>query len=119
MSIGQQQIQQVSIDIEEAKRVIAVGDALQRLHDNPDFNLVFTEGYFKQEASRAVLLRADPGMASDEQQKNVNNVITSIGGLYGYFHKVFQLAEQVSQSLAADEATQAELLAEEMGEEEL
>jgi len=118
MSIGQQ-LQQVGIDIEDAKEAVALGDALQRLHDNADFNLVITKGYFEAEASRVVLLKADPGMASDEQQKNVDKIITSIGGLYGYFHKIFHLAEQLGQSLLEDEATQSALLQEEMGEDEL
>jgi len=109
----------VELSIEQANEAIALAEALKRLHKNKDFKLLITEGYFKEESARVVILRADPEMASDEGQKQVNDIITSIGGLYAYFHKVFYMGNQAHKSLLEDENERNLLLGEQLGEDSI
>lgn len=117
-NISNNQLAQVNVNIDDAKEMIKLADALERLYDNKDFNAVITVGYFKEEAHRAVLMRADPAMSSDENQKQMNDIITSIGGLYGYLHKVFQMGGQSRAGLEAHEQTKEDIL-QEQGEDNL
>ena len=109
----------IQISIENAKKAIDLAQALHRLHDNPDFKAVILDDYFHEEAHRAVLLKADQSMAPPEKQKAVDDVITSIGGLYNYFGKVYRLAEMSERALRADQETREELLEEQLSEQAL
>jgi hypothetical protein len=119
MSNHEEQLTQVAISIEQAKEAIELSDALARLHKNKDFKLVITEGLFQKEATRAVLLRADPEMQTESEQKQVNDIITSIGGVYAYFGKTYAVGYAAKQSIVADEETRGDILLEQLGEENL
>lgn len=108
------QLQQIEISLEDAQANVALAEKLNRLHKNKDFQELIIEGYFRDEASRAVLLKADPEMCEDREQKQLNDIITSIGGLRQYFHKVFRLGQMSEQSMEADKQTRQELLAEDL-----
>lgn len=108
------QLQQIEISLEDAQANVALAEKLSRLHKNKDFQELIVEGYFRDEASRAVLLKADPEMCEDREQKQLNDIITSIGGLRQYFHKVFRLGQMSEQSMEADKQTRQELLAEDL-----
>lgn len=110
------QRQQIEISMEDAKENVALAEALERLHQNADFKKIIVDGYFEKEASRAVLLRGDPAMVGEKEQAQVNNIITSIGGLYNFFHKVFRMGEMSAQSLEADAQTVEEIAREELEE---
>lgn len=114
-----EQLNAVEIDIERARELIELAEALKRLHNNKDFKLIIREGYFKEEASRVVIVRADPEMASEEDQKQINDIITSIGGLFAYFHKIYALGNRAQMSLVADEETRSEILEEQLAEDDL
>ena len=113
---NEQDLKTVEISIEQAEEAIEVAEALKRLHNNKDFQKVIVEGFFKEEASRVVILRADPEMLADEHQKQVNDIITSIGGLYGYFRKIYGVANQAYASLVADQETRGDILEEQLEE---
>jgi hypothetical protein len=119
MSNHEAHLSQIEISIDQAKEAIALADALARLHKNKDFNLVITDGLFKEEASRVVLVRADPEFASDERQKEVNDIITTIGGVFAYFNKIYTVGNQCHMSLQADQETRGEILTEQLGEDEI
>jgi len=115
----EEQIQQVELSIEQAQGLIDRMQAMNRLRVNADFQKVIEEGYFQHEASRAVLLRADPTMQTKEKQKNVDNVITSIGGLYQYFITVIRQGNMALKSIEEDKFAREELLREQMDGEPL
>ena len=108
------QLQQIEISLEDAQSNVALAEKLNRLHKNKDFQDLIIEGYFKDEASRAVLLKSDPEMCEDREQKQIGDIITSIGGLRQYFHKVFRLGQMSEQSMEADKQTRQDLLAEDL-----
>ena len=110
----QQQIEQVEMSMEEAKRIIETGDAIKRLYDNEDFKKVILDGYFKDEAARVVGLRADANMMGENEQKMIDTIITSIGGLRQYFLARMRMAESAKMALEQDQETHAELLREDV-----
>ena len=110
----QSDINKVEISIEEAQSHIDLSKALERLHDNADFQKVILNNYFMYEASRAVLLKADPEMFRPGKQDEVDRVIAGIGQLRQYFLKIFNLGDMAERSIEADKQTQEELLKEEI-----
>lgn len=92
-------VQEIEVDIEDAKAVVAKADRLERLHKNEDFKAVVLEGYFKEEAQRLVQMKAHPAMQAEEQQKNVMKAIDAIGGLQQHFHQIFLMANQAEESI--------------------
>lgn len=99
--------------------MIDEADALTRLHKNKDFKMVITDAFFQDESKRAVLLRSDHEMQTPEKLAQVDNIITSIGGLFAFFNKVYTMGNMAKQSMAADQETRGELLAEQLDEESL
>ena len=112
----EQQLEQVEISLDNAKRLVAFGDAIERLEQNKDFQTVILEGYFKEEAARIVGLKADPHMMMPEQQEICDQIITSIGGLRQFFLAKKRMAESAAMAIEADEETHAELLQEQMND---
>lgn len=105
-------INQLEKNIAQAKEFVALGDALERLKNNRDFKAVMSEGYFKKEAIRLVLLKADVRMQSPAIQASIISQIDSIGNVNQYFEMVFRQADTGVKGIAADEETLQEVLAE-------
>lgn len=106
------QIEEIEVKINEAKEVIERKKALMRLTDNKDFKSIVLDGYFKDEASRLVLLKADYEMQDEMSQNQIKKSIDAIGYFRLYLRTVMQLGAQMEKDLAADEQTREELLSE-------
>lgn len=119
MNQTEQSINAIEISMDNARKAIELAKALQRLHDNADFKAVILQDYFHEEAHRAVMLKSDPEMFTEEKQKAVDDVVTSIGGLYNYFGKIYRMADMALRSLEADQETHGELLQEQLSDNEL
>lgn len=113
------QIQKVELTIEQAETSLARMHCLNRLYENKDFQKLILKGYFKDEASRIVLLRADINMQSKDQQKQVDTIITGIGALHQYFNTVYQLGMMADRAITENEGTREELLQEQLEEDAL
>ena len=79
-----------------------------------DFQGLVDTGYFVDEASRLVILRADPAMQSDSLQKTIDDGITAVGHFRQYLNTVMQIGRMAEQGIKEDEETRQELLAEEL-----
>ena len=106
------QIHQVEISIEEAKKQINKMNALIRLSRNKDYKEIFLDGFFTQHAIQQVLLKADPGHQSPEQQADILREIDAIGSLRMHLHAVIAQGRQMEGSLPEHEQAKEELLAE-------
>ena len=112
-----QQLHQVELSIEEAKKQISLMECLHRLKDNPDFVELIHKDFLEQEAVRAVGAKAEIGMIMNEPgMQMLENIITSVGGLRQYFIKVQQQGRQAHQAMAEDQATHAEIMQEQAAE---
>lgn len=109
---NQQDMKEIELSIEHAKANIARKDAFQSLIKNKDFKFIIEEGYFNEESTRLVMLRADYTQQSEEAQKNINDQITAVGCLHQYFLAINKMGTIAEQALSADESTRTELLEE-------
>lgn len=106
-------IEEINISISEAKKKVALKNSLDRLTQDPNFERVILNGYFKEHAARLVMLRADPGMESAARQESLLRAIDAVGELQQYFRGVIQLGLMAEKSLQEDEQTRQEILGEE------
>ena len=106
------QVQQIELSIEHANKAIAKMEAMERLFDNPDFNTVVLEGYYVQEASRAVMLKGDPNVQGQAEQDQIDNIITGIGAFRQYVNTLVQMGMMAKNAVEDDRAALAEIRSE-------
>lgn len=106
------QLERVEISIEDAKNSIALKKSLENLTNNPDFIKIVREGYFKTEAVRLVMLKADHNFRSDEDQKGIITALDGIGAFKMYCNTIMSLGRMAERALSDDEATREQILAE-------
>lgn len=112
----EQQLNDIEISIDDARATLARKDALQKLMDTTVWQDIIEDGYFKEEASRLVLLKADPGMGKSEL-KQIDIAINAIGPFRQYLRVIMQLGMMAENALENDQQTREELLLEEASEE--
>jgi hypothetical protein len=112
MSQMDQELAQVEVSIEQAKTNIERSAALDRLKENKDFKEIILEGYFEREASRLVLLKADPNVQEEKEQAQIQKMIDSIGYLRQYLNMIYQFGSMAENALEQHEKTREDILAE-------
>jgi len=105
-------LHQIELSIEEARKLISLGDSLERLRSNRDFKKLINDGYFDQEAIRLVHLKSDPNMQSADSQKAIISQMDSIGSFKQFLQTVAFKSNMAAKAIEADEQTREELLAE-------
>lgn len=103
------EVQEIELSIENARKMVKLAESLERLHDNPDFKDVITEGYFKDEAVRLVSLKAAPQMQDDHSQALIVKDIDGIGSLRQYFHTIYQMADNAQRAIEDGQAALDEM----------
>lgn len=93
------QVQEIELQIEAAREIIAKRDALHRLTDNEDFKTVVREGYLKEEAIRLVQLKAQPQVQKPEIQADIVKAIDGIGCFLKYLQTIEFMAEQAERAI--------------------
>lgn len=101
--MSQDHIQEIELNIAEAKKFVALGKSVEKLMANRDFKKVISEGYLEQEAIRLVHLKADPNMQDAESQAAIVTQIDAIGSFTAYLNKVMGQARMAEQAIEADE----------------
>lgn len=96
----EQDIQEVTLSLEEAKKLVAFGEAISRLEKNKDYRLVFADGYFRDEAARLTMLSAERNLTQD-QRDNVLHSIRSIGEL-GVFLRMRVTQAEMAKTAIGD-----------------
>lgn len=104
--------QELELSMKEAKDKVALGNALERLMKNRDFNKIVKDGYFKDHAIRLVHLKGDANMQGEREQKNVDRDITAISSFRQYLDRIFAEADGAQEAIAACEEALDELRAE-------
>lgn len=119
MNTENQEVKQIEISMETAKANIESMEALLRLTKNKDFKKLVEVGYFEKEASRTVLMLADPSTdviiaGQPSIKEGLEKQIIAIGQLRQYFVRIMQKGRMSERSLVNDQETHAELLKEEV-----
>ncbi len=109
MSSIESQVKVLEDNIRESKKLVELGEALERLQSNRDFKKLIMEGFFEKEAIRLVHLKGDVNMQSAESQKSIINQMDAIGALSQYFFTVRYKAGMAAKAIAYDEETRDEL----------
>lgn len=106
------QLEEVQVTIKQSKEAIALMNSVLKLTENKDFKAVITEGYFEKEASRLVLLKADPSLQNEKEQLEIDRRIIAVGYLRQYLSYIVQIGRMAEKSLQDAEETQQELMQE-------
>ncbi len=109
MGEQEQQIKQVELQIEEAKKRIDLMKALRRLTENKDYIKVIDDNYLREEPIRLTYLRADGNFLSDESQDTLMKSIDAIAYFRQYLAAVMQLGMAAANAVEEDERTREEL----------
>lgn len=117
MSELDEQLNNIEISIDDARKTMKRMHTLQRLLDSNDWKEIVEDGYFFDEASRLVILKADPGMLGKKEQKQIDIAINAIGPFRQYLRTIMQFGMMAERAIEADEQTREELLLEEANEE--
>lgn len=105
-------LRQLEQTIQQHKSMAELGESFERLKSNRDFKRLVTEDYFEKEAIRLVHAKSDVALQSADSQKSVDKQIEAIGTFAHYLNDISSNAELAKKSLAYDEATREEILAE-------
>jgi hypothetical protein len=90
---------------QEAKAVLKVADALDRLMVNPDFKTVFIEEYTKKEPGRITLLMAEQSWVLDTKEKktlireDLQERMIGVARFHEYIRKVYMMANEAQNKL--------------------
>ena len=105
-----QELEMIEISLENAKAKVAMADALERLHQNKDFKLVFLDHFLGAEVARTVKLMAAPGFQSPEDQAHLNKFLIAVGQVDQFMMTTFRMGDMALQGIADDEAAIEEIL---------
>lgn len=103
MSELEAEMKEIQVSIEEAKKTIARGDALERLMKNADFIAVIEEDYLREEAIRLSHLLDDPNDQIQKAQHLIRADLGGIAALKRYFNTVINLASMADDQIVAFE----------------
>lgn len=95
----QEKIQQVELTIEQARKVMEMGDAIARLENNDDFKKVIFDGYFVDEAARLTSLLAEPSLQAAEKQSRILHGLRGISELKQHLLTTKMMVEQFKHEL--------------------
>ena len=113
-----EQILEVEMTINEARERVDRGKMAERLALVPEFKKLILEGYFRDEASRLVLLLSDP-MLDETTRNHVLRDMTGIGGLQRYLRTLVQLGRIAEQEIRDAQDTLDDLRSEEAESDEI
>lgn len=105
-------IKRLEDGILEKRKMVEVGNCIERLRNNRDFKEVILKGYFENEAIRLVHLKSDPSMQKPEKQADIVKQMDAIGSLSAYLNLQLTMAERAMAAIEADQLTIEELSAE-------
>lgn len=104
------QLNQLERDAKALKAQIDLGNALDKLRSNRDFNKVITEGYLKDEAIRLVHLKGDPAVQSAASQASIIRDIDAIGALASFFALIQRNSDIARKQMVDLDEERTELL---------
>ena len=108
-------MQAIELDISEAKRKIELGNALDRLKSNADFNMLIGQHYFVEHAARTTSLLASPSMQSPQNQALLFGDLRAISELQQFLNMIAVEANKCAEALSEMEEARDEIAA---GDEE-
>lgn len=103
------QVQEIQLTLDEAKKKVKLGEALERLERNKDFKLLIDEEFLKQEAIRQVSLLSDPAFQTPHMQASVISDMRGGATLQSFFRLVSRNASMAAQAVHDSEEQLAQI----------
>ena len=82
-----------TLETSDNSHAVMMYEALSRLHDNPDFQKVILEGYFKDEPVRLTSLLATDYVRREGVRPVLMEKLVAISSLEDYFQTIIQLGD--------------------------
>lgn len=112
--MSNQDLETIELSIKHAKKAVDLMKSVERLSKNRDFKAVFLDGLFEQEAIRLVMLKGDPNMQGEDDQKEILKQMDGIGSVRQYLSAVMQMGRMAEKAIQEDEETREAILAEDI-----
>ena len=108
--MSNQQAEQLEVEIDQARSIIALSDDINKLYNYKPFQNVFLEQYFREEAVRLVALKGDREFQTDERQATVLRQMDGIATLNAFMHRIMVAADHARDSMGEMQEAQADAL---------
>jgi predicted polyphosphate/ATP-dependent NAD kinase len=105
------ELRQVDLRIEDLKKAIELGEAVERLHENEDFITLVIDGYMEEEAERIFGVLTTPTALKRDQLENMMDKLGSIRDFKAFIGKCLQDADMAPDALAEEEKYRKEVTA--------
>ena len=106
------EVRNIDIEIEQAKELIAMRDALVRLEKNRDFRKVVSEGFLRDFALNTVAIRGRMEFRTNQALMDSNTrKLDAVGELEEYLRNVRAHGARMDVALKEAEETRNEILA--------
>lgn len=89
----------MEVTIEEAQKIIDRRDRMTKLVSGRDFKVLFTNGYFKDEAARIAGALTNPEMMDDIDQRELFSQVKAIGHVQNYILQVKLEGDNMERAL--------------------
>jgi len=96
-------VDEMQISIQQAQEAVALGDALERLQNNPDFQKLIIVDYLKEQAARLGHLMSDPQMQEKSKRKEVIRELEAIGYFLSYLRTVGQRSAMAKEAIRVNQ----------------
>ncbi len=94
--------------IETLNKNIEFGNAVEALHNDPNFKLVILDGYFNEEAERIFGVLIDPNEYKRDMMQNMSDKLGSIRDLKKYFGVKLRNGDMAPAEIAEEETFRKE-----------
>ena len=96
-------VEQMQITIEQARKQAHLGECLDRLQQHPDFQKLIMEDYLKDQTARLGHLLSDDAMQDKQRRKKIIKEIEAIGNFLSYLRVVGQRAQMATAAIKNNE----------------
>lgn len=97
------QNENVELETTEIEQFVELGEALDRLYKNPDFQKIILEGYFKQKALDSVSLLSMPSIKKRGERGDIMEDLVAISNLQFFFMFIQQQHAAATDPVLSDE----------------
>ena len=105
-------LEQIELSIEQAKKIIAYTESIERLEKNPDFIKVIQDDYLNSNIIRLVKLKADVSQQTPEAQQHIDNQLNGIAFFNQFIVYAKVASTQAKIALYRDREERMNILAE-------
>lgn len=100
--MAQNEIEQVEVNITEARKVVSRGKMAEKLASIPEFRELILEGYFKDEVVRLAALMSDPNIP-ETYRECVNRDVHGPSALRRYLQTLVQMGHVAADEIEKNE----------------